>query len=75
MKIEPRKPTDKGGILMMPLRKNVPLPKNPEWKLTICLGCGRECWERLLPEGYREESFDGKLCTECALRASTRQQA
>lgn len=36
IKIETRKLTDGSGILMMPLRKNVPLPRDPDWKLTIC---------------------------------------
>ena len=75
VKIEPRKTTDRGGILMMPLRINVPLPKEPNWKLTICLQCGRECWDRPLPEGSIAEMFSGKLCTECAIRASLGQQA
>ncbi len=69
MDIAPRKPTDRGGYLMMPLVKNIPEPKHLEWKRTTCPGCGRECWERPLPEGFDKESFDGALCTECALRA------
>ena len=72
MKIEPRKSTDCGGILMMPLRKNVPRPTNRTWKLTTCPKCGEECWDRPLPEGYKEEMFDGKLCTMCALKAQRR---
>ena len=64
IRVEPRKQTDGSGILMMPLRKNVPLPRDPDWQLTICPGCGRKCWDRPLPEGYRVEK---KLCTECAL--------
>lgn len=71
MKIEPRKKTDTGGILMMPLRKNIPLPGSPDWKLTICLECGRECWDRPLPEGYK---VGRKMCTECALRAAMEAQ-
>lgn len=51
--IEPRKESDGSGILMMPLRKNVPLPRDPDWKLTICPECGRKCWDRPLTEGYR----------------------
>lgn len=65
IRIEPRKRTDVSGILMMPLRKNVPLPQSQDWKLTICPECGRKCWDRPLPEGYR---VGGKMCTECALR-------
>lgn len=65
--IEPRKESDGSGILMMPLRKNVPLPRDPDWKLTICPECGRKCWDRPLTEGYRVRK---KLCTECALQES-----
>ena len=64
VKIESRRKTDVGGILMMPLRRNVPLPQEPDWKATICLNCGRECWERPLPPGYKVAR---KLCTACAL--------
>lgn len=68
MNITPRKPTDRGGYLMMPLVQNVPEPRNPTWKRTTCPVCGRECWERPLPAGVERSSFDGALCTECALR-------
>ena len=67
VKIEPRKITDRGGYLMMPLRQNVPNPADDAWSLTTCPKCGRECWERPLPEGFTEEMFVGRLCTVCAL--------
>jgi len=35
MKIEPRKTTDRGGYLMMPLRQNVPDPADDTWNLTV----------------------------------------
>ena len=70
IKITPRKASDRGGYLMMPLRNNVPSPKDPTWKPSRCPGCGRECWDRKLPEGITEEMFAGKLCTLCALRAA-----
>lgn len=69
MNIEPRKPTDQGGYLMMPLVKNIPTPRDPAWKRTTCPKCGRECWERPLPAGFNKLAFNGALCTECALRA------
>lgn len=67
MKIEPRKKTDRGGYLTMPLKRNVPLP-HKGWTLTKCPVCGCECWDRPLPEGYTEDMFDGKACTKCALK-------
>lgn len=68
VKIEPRNKTDVGGILCMPLKQNIPNPKDKSWKLTTCRGCGRECWDRPIPDGYSRSSFGGKLCTECAIR-------
>lgn len=70
MKIEKRKISDRGGYLMMPLVKNVPRPKDKDWKQAICPECGTECWDRPLPEGFSENMFDGKLCTICALKAA-----
>lgn len=70
MKIAPRKKSDRGGYLMMPLKQNIPDPKDDSWKLRSCPKCGSECWDRPLPEGFTESMFDGKLCTMCALRAS-----
>lgn len=32
IKIEPRKMTDRGGYLMLPLVKNIPYPANDTWK-------------------------------------------
>ena len=70
MKIAPRKPTDRGGYLAMPLVQNVPRPSDKAWKKTACPECGRECWDRPLPEGFTEEMFKGKLCALCALEAA-----
>lgn len=69
VKIEPRKATDRGGYLMMPLRSNVLTPDNTDWRLTNCPKCGAECWDRPLPDGFVEDMFAGKLCTMCALAA------
>ena len=68
VKIEPRRETDRGGYLMMPLKKNVPNPGDETWIETVCPKCGCECWDRPLPKGYKKESFCGKLCTMCALQ-------
>ena len=68
MKITPRKPTDRGGILTMPLVENVLRPTDAAWKKTTSPKCGKVCWDRPLPERYQESMFDGKLCTLCALQ-------
>ena len=64
-RVEPIKRSHGNAIITMPLRKNVPLPQSPDWKLTICLECGRKCWGKPLPEGYRSGT---RMCTECASR-------
>lgn len=53
------------GYLMMPLLTNVPEPKNKEWTLTTCQGCGEKCWDRPVPNHF---AFQGKLCTKCVLK-------
>lgn len=71
IKIEPRKTTDRGGYLMLPLVKNIPHPANDTWKKSTCPKCSAECWDRQLPPGFTEDMFSGKMCTECALRMTT----
>jgi len=68
IEIKPRKRSDRGGWLAMPLVENVPRPSDKTWKKTTCPDCGRECWDRPLPEGFTEDMFVGKLCTMCALQ-------
>lgn len=68
VKIQPRKQSDKGGYIMMPMRINVNDPVDKSWKLVRCPVCGCECWDRPLPEGYAEDMFDGKMCTGCVIR-------
>ena len=67
IKIEPRKYSDRGGYLAMPLKSNIPNGKEG-WILTTCKLCGSECWDRPLPEGYEVSMFAGKCCTMCALK-------
>lgn len=55
------------GYLMMPIIRNVPRPTDKSWIPAKCPTCGRECWDRPLPEGFSEDMFKGKLCTMCAL--------
>lgn len=45
MKLEPRKATDRGGWLCMPLVMNRPEGK-PGWKKVHCPECGTLCWQR-----------------------------
>ena len=66
--ILPRKTTDRGGYLPMPLRENIPEPRNKKWKLTKCPICGAECWKTPLPEGYTEDMFAGRCCIMCAFK-------
>ena len=66
--IKPEKRSGGFGWLTMPLVENVPRPSDKTWKKTVCPGCGRECWDRTLPEGFSEDMFEGKLCTMCALQ-------
>lgn len=65
LRLTPRPEGQKGGIGMMPLRKNIPKPRNG-WRLTKCPKCGRECWLTISRE--EQEKMQIKLmCTECAL--------
>lgn len=55
---------------MMPMKKNVPEPRNNDWQLTICPKCGQECWYQkkeadIMKQFMPEVIF---LCTECALK-------
>ena len=69
IKIWPRMPGERGGYLSMPLKRNVPIPKDESWTLTTCPHCGAECWDRPLPKEFNLQMFDGKLCTLCAIKA------
>ena len=67
--LSPRKDTDEGGILCLPLDKNLngdTQAKHPDWKPVNCPLCGRKCWQ---PAGAEKVQTNGVLCTECALKA------
>lgn len=64
--IEPRKPTDRGGYICMPLKKNVP-ESHADWKPAKCPVCGRECWTDPARELLVRTQGAIPLCTECAL--------
>ena len=70
--LTPRKDTDKGGILCLPMEKNLNgdvKAKHPDWELIECPHCGRGCWK--VPEADKLVAEQGVqlLCTECALEA------
>ena len=70
--LTPRKSTDKGGILCLPMEKNLNgdiKAKHPDWELIKCPNCGRGCWKT--PEADKLVKTQGVqlLCTECALEA------
>ena len=70
--LSPRKGTDKGGILCLPMEKSLNgdiKAKHPDWELIECPCCGRGCWK--MPEADRLAKEQGVqlLCTECALEA------
>ena len=67
--ITPHKVGD-GGILALPLRENVPEPKDESWKLTTCPICGAECWEsEAARQAMDAEPELRAACTACALKA------
>lgn len=43
VKIWPRGQNETGGVLLMPMKKNIP-KGHPEWSLVKCPICGQECW-------------------------------
>ena len=69
VRVTPHKVGD-GGILAMPLKDNIPEPKDPSWKLTACPICGAECWENdLARQAMAAEPDLRAACTACALKA------
>ena len=71
--ITPHKPGD-GGILTLPLRSNIPSPKNKDWKLITCPVCGSECWESdLTRQALTAEPNLRAACTSCALKQGLRE--
>ena len=61
MKIEPRKESDRGGWLCMPLLASVPEGKEG-WEKVRCPVCGALCWKR--PEDAGVISFTDFSCSE-----------
>lgn len=66
--IQPRKVTDRGGWLCMPLVVHTPEGK-PGWEKIHCPVCGELCWKRPTDAGVIEKSrLEGAMCTSCALK-------
>ena len=66
--LKPRRINDTGGYACMPLRENVPAPKDKRWELTTCPECGRGCWITPTLRSLQKVQKVNALCTACALR-------
>lgn len=70
--LTPRKQTDRGGILCLPLDKNLNgdvQAKHPDWDPVECPTCGRKCWKHPEADRLAKEQGAKMLCTECAIKA------
>lgn len=70
--LTPRKQTDRGGILCLPLDKNLNgdvQAKHPDWEPVECPTCGRKCWKHPEADRLAKEQGTKMLCTECAIKA------
>ena len=70
--LSPRQASDRGGILCLPMEKNLNgdiKAKHPDWELIECPACGRGCWKNPEADRLQKEQGVRMLCTECALEA------
>lgn len=70
VKIWPRGQNETGGILLMPMKKNIP-KGHPEWSPVKCPICGQECWRPMSRQELRQEKMQA-ACTECGLKIESR---
>lgn len=63
----PRRSSDRGGIVLMPLLVNVPKGR-PNWTLVICPKCGAKCWKAHDVDQLVREQGMIAMCTLCALK-------
>lgn len=56
------------GFICLPLKINVPSPKNKDWKLIDCPICGMECWEPAAARELLKLSNMQAACTMCSLK-------
>lgn len=69
--LSPRKDTDRGGILCLPLDDNLngdTKKKHPDWEAMDCPHCGRKCWKPAGVDKLQQEQGVQLLCTECAMQ-------
>ena len=67
----PRKDTDRGRILCLPLDENLngdTKKKHPDWEAMDCPHCGRKCWKPAGVDKLQQEQGVQLLCTECAIQ-------
>lgn len=70
--LSPRRNTDRGGILCLPLDENLNgnvQAKHPDWQPTNCPICGRKCWKQKEVDRLRIEQDVKIACTACAIEA------
>lgn len=70
--LTPRKETDHGGILCLPLAENLngdTKKKHPDWEEMNCPHCGRKCWKPAGVDKLQQEQGVQLLCTQCALES------
>lgn len=70
VKIWPRGQNETGGILLIPMKKNIP-KGHPEWSLVKCPICGQECWRPISRQELRQKKMQA-ACTECGLKIESR---
>lgn len=70
VKIWLRGQNETGGILLMPMKKNIP-KGHPEWSLVKCPICGQECWRPMSRQELRQKKMQA-ACTECGLKIESR---
>lgn len=63
----PRRSSDRGGIVLMPLLANVPKGR-PDWTLVTCPKCGAKCWKAHDVDQLVREQGMIAMCTLCALK-------
>ncbi len=71
IRLWPRKETDMGGIIMMPLKDRIPYGKK-SWLSVKCPKCGKRCW---FNSDYKELAIKQNMrymCTRCALEETQR---
>lgn len=70
--LSPRRSTDRGGILCLPLDENLKgdvRAKHPDWTSIDCPICGRKCWKQKEVDRLRFEQGVKIACTACAIEA------